>query len=171
MIDELLQRLRNGHLADVQGTNLAIELPISVRLLQEVLDARPPGGPLKELSIRLLSKNRAILSIGAEAPFVGLVRRELSLHLSGAYDRNEGGLIILDIVDGLKLIDKPIISLLQSQVDSKLPAGVDLNAERIVIDPVKLIHGLGHGYLLQLLAGGKIETRSDQLIIFAHLKA
>lgn len=171
MVDQLLARLKTGDLTGLQGTDLSIEVPVSVTLIQEVLDNRPAAGPLKELSIQLLNQNRAIISLAADAPVLGQIRRELSLQLSGEYKRASGGLIAFDIVDGLKMFDKPVINLLQGQVESRLPDGIEFNAKRVSIELPKLLNALGYGYLLGLLAGGKLETRNNQLVLFLHLKA
>lgn len=171
MLEQLLQRLQTGDLSGLEGTDLALEVPISVRLIQEVLDSRSADGPLEELSLELLNKNRAILSFAADAPVIGVVRRELSLELRGEYDQTTGGHIVFDIVDGLKLFDKPIINLLQGQVESKLPAGISLNAKQIAIQPAQLLNALGYGYLETVLTSGKLETRQNQLVVFLHLKA
>lgn len=171
MVEQLLQRLKDGDISGLAGTNLALELPISGQLFQQLMDARPAGGPIQRLNFRFLDGNRAIIDLAADAPVVGTINRELALVLHGEYDRQQGGLIYFDIVDGLKLFDKPVINLLQGAVEKKLPAGIELNSKRISIDFPRLLTDLGHGYLLGLIAGAKMETRADRLVLFLHFQA
>lgn len=171
MVEQLLQRLKNGDTSGLAGTNAALELPVSGAFFQQLMDARPAGGPIRRLNFQFLEGNRALVDLAAEAPVIGTLSRQLALSLHGEYDRQSGGLIYFEIIDGLKLFDKPVINLLQGMVERKLPAGIDLSSKQIVIDFPRLLTGLGHAYLLGLIAGAKLETRADQLVLFLHFQA
>lgn len=170
MLEQLLQRVKEGDLSGLDDTNLALELPVSESLFQEIMDARPPGGPLKKLGFQFLDNNRALVQLSARVPVLGVVSRTLALQVGGEYERGRAGLLRFEIVDGLKMLDKPIINLLQSQVEKRLPAGIDLNARIVTIDLPKLLNALGQKHLLGLIAGAKLGSRTNQLVIFLHLQ-
>lgn len=170
MIEKLLARLKAGDYSGLRGTDLAISLPVSARLINELLAARP-AGPVQHLHLQLLSENRAILQLGIDAPVIGLTQRELALRIRGDITPGSADWLHLDIEDGLRLFDKPIINLAQGLIEERLPKGVDLNSKRLSIHFSQLMHSLGYGYLLPILAAARLESKSNALVINLHLKA
>lgn len=170
MLQQLLQRIQQGDLSGLAGSNLALELPIAEALFQQLMDARPADSPLETLEFAFLEDNRALVHLAARVPVLGKVSRKLSLKIGGEYERSQSGLLHFEIVDGLKMLDKPIISLLQNQVEKRLPAGIDLNARIITIDLPKLLRALGQEHLLGLIAGAKLGCRQEKLLLYLHLQ-
>lgn len=166
----LLQRLRSGDLSGLTGTDLALELPLSERLVNAALDQRPADGPLQRLSLSFLTNEVASLTLAARLPVIGTVERRIDLHPRGEYQRGTGGLLYLEMTGGLKRVDRALLKLLGGFVEKQLPPGIDLDAERVTVDLPELLRGQGQDALLPALAAAKLGVRPGQLIVFLHLK-
>jgi hypothetical protein len=170
MIERLLQRLQAGDLSGLSGTDLLVRLPISQKLLNTALAARP-ASPVQDIRLELLADNRALLHLEVEAPIVGRTRRELHLRINGDLRPGERDTLDFDIIDGLKLFDKPIIQFARGVIEQQLPAGIELNSKRLRIHFSRLVTALGYGYVLPLINAARLESYPEQLQLLLHLKA
>ena len=166
---QLLNRLRHEQLADLAGTDLTIILPISEGLLQEILDARPPNTPVKELNVQLLNKNEAILQLAVDAPVVGMTRRTLRLDLRGTVEPNRQDWLHFDITDGLRFFDKPLLGIIGKLLADKLPGGVKLDSDTLSIHLGEMMDKAGLGYVYPAVASANLESRKGQLVVNLHV--
>jgi hypothetical protein len=166
---QLLNRLKQNKLADLAGTNLAISLPISEGLLQEVLDARPPDTPVKELKVQLLADSEAILHLAVDAPVIGMTNRTLRLKLRGTVEPGRQDWLHFDITDGLRFFDKPLLGIVGKLVADKLPGGVRLDSNTLSIHHGEMLNKADIGYLYPAVSAARLESRQGQLVVNLHL--
>ena len=166
---QLLTRLKENQLADLAGTNLAISLPVSEGLLQEVLDARPPDTPVKELKVQLLADNSAVLQLAVDAPVVGITRRTLRLTLRGTVESGRQDWLHFDITDGLRFLDKPLLGIVGKLLADKLPGGVKLDSDTLSIHLGEMLNKAGLGYIYPAVSAARLESRQGQLVINLHV--
>lgn len=167
---QLLNRLQQNKLADLAGTNLAISLPLSEELVQELLDARPEDTPVKELRVKLLGNDEAALQIAVDAPIVGLTKRTLRLKLSGTVTPGSQDWLHFDITDGLRFLDKSLLGIVGKFLADKLPGGVKLDSNTLAIHLGEMLNKGNLGYLYPAVSAARLESRQKQLVINLHLQ-
>lgn len=158
----------NTHLA---GTDVRITLPVSRTLLNEVLAARPAGTPVKELMLDPDDGNLAHLHLEIKAPVIGTIRRRLTLRPGGPVSFPDQPWLQIDITDGFRMLDKPVIRLLQSQVADKLPKGVEVTSSHLRLHVPALMTAAGYQALVPLIKRLQLESKANQLVLTLHLLA
>ncbi|MBB4078731.1 hypothetical protein GGR28_001344 [Lewinella aquimaris] len=162
--------LRNPSAA-LADTDLKITLPLTRALLNEVLAARPAGTPIRELYIDPEAGNRFRVHLSANAPVIGTVSRQLMLVPGPAVSFPDQPWLSFDIVSGLKFLDKPLINLVQGQIESRLPKGVDVSSSYVRIHVPALMTHLGYQQLVPLINKLQVTSEANRLILSLHLNA
>ena len=153
------------------GTDLRITLPLTRTLLNEVLAARPAGTPIQELYIDPEVGNRFRVHLSANAPVIGRVSRRITLVPGPPVSFPEQPWLRFDITDGLKFLDKPLINLVQGQVERRLPRGVDVNSSYVRIHVPALLTHLGYQQLVPLIKELRLTSEANRLLLQLHLLA
>ncbi|CAH0999501.1 hypothetical protein LEM8419_00801 [Neolewinella maritima] len=153
------------------GTDVRIALPLTRNLLNEVLAARPSGTPITELYIDPEAGNQFRVHLAANAPVVGRVTRRITLVPGPAVTFPAQPWLQFAITDGLKFFDKPLINLVQGQVERRLPKGVDVSSSRIRIHVPALMTHLGYQAFVPLLHKIQITSEANRLQLHLHLLA
>jgi hypothetical protein len=157
----VLERLRASRFSDLRGARLTASIPIAGRLLNEIVGAAlPPSLPVRDLHLQPHPGNR----IGVRAR---LARVDFlpPLNVTAAIERQP------ELPDGplvLRLLTFPgLISLLGAALPlaSKLPPGVRLDRDRVYVDLKAMAERQGYGDLLPLVAGIRLTTGEDSLIV------
>lgn len=156
------------HLA---GTDARITLPVSRTLLNEILAARPAGTPVKELMLDPDEGNLAHLHLEVKAPVIGTIKRRLTLQPGGPVSFPDQPWLQIDITDGFRMLDKPVIRLLQSQVADKLPKGVEVTSNYLRFHVPALMTAAGYQALVPLIKRLQLESKANQLVLTLHLLA
>lgn len=169
MLQALQNRLRSGDLAGLKGTDLAIEIPLSLPLVNEILAARPDS-PVEELRVLSMDQNEAVLRLIIDAPVVGAQRRDLRLRLRGTVSPPDQEWLFFDILSGLKFLDKPLLSFIGSTLADKLPGGVKVSSDGIALHLPSWLKNAGQGGLLPALAAFELASSEDRLFIRIHLQ-
>ncbi|NJC25370.1 hypothetical protein [Neolewinella antarctica] len=166
-IKALLEAPRD-HLA---GTDMWIKLPLGRTLINEVLAARPPDTPVKDLFMDPDPGNLIHIHLEAAAPVVGSIRRRLTFKPGPAVTFPDQPWLHLDITEGFKFMDKPVIRLLQSTIEKKLPKGIEFSSDYLRIHVPAMLTKAGYQKLVPLIRHLEIRGGDDQIILLFHLKA
>ncbi|MCP9236596.1 hypothetical protein [Lewinella sp. JB7] len=166
-----LQTLLREPAAALAGTDLSLTLPLTRALLNEVLAARPAGTPIRELYVDPEANNRCRVHLAADAPVIGTVSRQLMLVPGAAVTFPDQPWLRFDIESGLKFLDKPLINLVQGQIESRLPRGVDVSSDYVRIHMPALLTHLGYQQLVPLIHQLRISSEANRLLLHLHLKA
>ncbi|THH40361.1 hypothetical protein [Neolewinella litorea] len=156
--------------AALAGTDVRLTLPLTRSLLNEILAARPPDTPVKQLLIDPESGNRFRVHLTAHAPLVGSVTRRITFATCGPVAFPDQPWLRFDIVDGLGFLDRSLISLLQGQIESRLPRGVELTSHYLRLHVPALLNHLGYQQLAPLLHNLEVHSEANRLILHLHLK-
>ncbi|PHK98940.1 hypothetical protein CGL56_05625 [Neolewinella marina] len=156
--------------AALAGTDLRISLPLTRSLLNEVLAARPPDTPVQQLLIDPESGNRFRVHLTAHAPVVGSVTRRITFVPGPAVAFPDQPWLRFDIVDGLGFLDRSLISLLQGQIEARLPQGVELTSKYLRLHVPALLTHLGYQQLVPLIRELDLHSEANRLILQLHLK-
>lgn len=153
------------------GTDLNVRLPLGQGLLNTVLDARPEDVPVEHLSLEPLGHNQFILNLEVQAPVVGRVRRAITFSSTGTVSFPDQPWLHLDIVDGFKLFDKPILKLLHGQLAERLPKGVELTTDYLRVHVPALLTAADQQGLVPLIHQLALRSEPQRLIVSLQIKA
>lgn len=151
--------------AYIGGTDATIDLNLGRTLLNEVLAARPANTPVEELLLDPEAGNLVNLHLQVQAPVVGNVRRRITLRPGPAVSFPDQPWLQLDITDGFKLFDKPIIKLMQGQIADKLPKGIKLTSNHLRLHVPALLTSAGYQKLVPLIKELRLTSEANRLVI------
>jgi len=151
--------------AHLGGTDLTFELPLGRNLLNEMLDARPAGTPVEQLLLDPEAGNLVNLHLQVQAPVVGNVRRKLTLRPGPAVSFPDQPWLQIDITDGFRLFDKPIIKLMQGQIADKLPRGIELTSNHLRLHVPALLTSAGYQKLVPLIQQLRLRSEANRLVV------
>lgn len=171
MPDSPLSALLQDPRQHLSGTDLRVVLPLSRTLLNEVLDARPADTPVQELMLDPEEGNLAHLHLQIKAKVIGTVRRKLTLRPGGPVSFPDQPWLHVDITDGFRLLDKPIIKLMQRQIAERLPKSIELTADHLRLHVPAVLKAAGYQSLVPLVKRLQLESKDNQLVLTLHLLA
>ncbi|PPK88650.1 hypothetical protein CLV84_1620 [Neolewinella xylanilytica] len=157
--------------AALTGTDLQIHLPLTRVLLNEILAARPANTPIRELLIDPNDRNRFRVHLTAEAPIVGTVSRQIRLAPGMPVSFPDQPWLEFRIEEGLGFFDRSLISVLQGQIEKRLPRGIELTSKNLRIHVPALLAYLGYQQLAPLIESLEIKSEASRLLVNLHLKA
>ena len=157
--------------AALGGTDLRITLPLTRALLNEVLAARPAETPVRELLVDPNSRNRFRVFLKAQAPVVGTISRQILLAPGMPVTFPDQPWLRFNIEEGLGFLDRSLISVLQGQIESRLPRGVELTSKYLRIHVPALLTHLGYQQLVPLIQLLAVRSDANLMTIELHLKA
>lgn len=151
--------------AHLGGTDATLELQLERSLLNEILAARPADTPVEELLLDPEANNLANLHLRVDAPVVGDIRRKLTLRPGPAVSFPDQPWFQLDITDGFRLFDKPVIKLLQGQIANKLPRGVEFTSSHLRLHVPALLTAAGYQQLVPLIKELRLVSEANRLVL------
>jgi hypothetical protein len=154
----------------LSGTDLKIKLPLGRPLLNAILEARPDDVPVEELLLDPLDDNKFVLHLEVQAPVIGRVRRAITFSSKRTVLFPEKPWLHLDIINGFKLFDKPILKLLHGQLTERLPKGVELTTEYLRIHLPTLLSAAGQEAIIPLLHRLALRSEQHRLLLYLHIK-
>lgn len=158
----------NAHLG---GTHVRLSVPLGRTLLNELLAARPAGTPVQELLIDPEGGNLVNLHLEVQAPVVGNVRRRITFRPGQPVSFPTQPWLQLDITAGFKLFDKPILKLMQGQIDEKLPRGIELTSDHLRLHVPALLTSAGYQKMVPLIRKLWLRSEANRLVIELEIKA
>ena len=158
----LLLNLRDAGFRDLAGTRISGSIPVSERLLNQLVAATMPKNlPVREVTVRPEPGNRFSVRISPRAAFLPQLTVKLEIEKQPQFPISPeivlrmatmGGLL------GLAGVAFPIASM--------LPPGVRLEGERIVVDLRELARREGVADLLELVRELDISTDEGRVRVF-----
>ena len=157
----LVDELRTTRFAELAGAQVSATIPVSARLLNELMVALiPPGAPVRSVKVQLQAGNRLALR-------VKLARLEFLPPVT----------VTLEVEQQPKLPDSPLVLRVLSlpglaslagaaaSLTTVLPPGVRLQDQRLFVDPVLLLRHHGYGEILPYLHDISVTTDADRLVL------
>ena len=157
-----------GHLA---GTDLHLRLPLGRALLNEVLAARPADTPVEELYVDPDPGNQLHLHLAATAPVVGLVKRRITFVPGPPVTFPDQPWLHLDIIDGFKFLDKPLIRLLGGQIEERMPKGVEFTSKYLRLHVPALLTKAGYQQFVPLLRKVELKSEDNFLVVNVNFRS
>ena len=165
-IERVLRRQLGDGLPDVRGAQAAITLPISERLLNElVAETLPRSAPITELHVTPEAGDRFAVRfrVGSSA----LVPRvKIVLAVERQPDLPALPVLVLRLeTTGLMMFAGPVLRFLNA-----LPAGITVKDDRILIDLRALADRRGFGSYFDYLDQLRVTTVSGAVVLTVHGK-
>ena len=157
----LLEQLRAARFAELTGARAAASIPISERLLNELIAASmPPSAPVRDVSVQLIPGNR--LRARARLRRIDFLPPiALSLEIERQPEPPASPLV-------LRILSLPrLFSLAGAALawTSALPPGVTLADERLYVDIWQLLEHQGYGEVLAYVQRLRIGTEEGRLTV------
>jgi hypothetical protein len=155
-----LDQLRASRFADLKGARVSLSIPISQRLLNEIVAAAiPPSAPVRDLTVtprpsNLLEVRARVSKFDFLPPIKVTVEIEQQPRLP-------------DIPLSLRLRSFPGLTAIAGTLLSpaSLPRGVRLEGEHVLVDVRQLIEHAGYGDLVPLIERLHVGTDEGRLIL------
>ena len=164
----LLLQQPEEHLA---GTDGKLTLPLTRSLLNEVLAARPADTPVRELYIDPEAGNRFRVHLSAVAPVVGTVSRRITFVPGPPVTFPDQPWLHFRITEGFRFLDKPLLNLMRSQIEARLPRGIELTGDHLRLHVPALLTKAGYRSLVPLIRELRITSEANRLVVQLHLAA
>ena len=163
---ELFDRLQRSGFADLKGLQASARVPISERLLNEVIkESLPPAGALREVRVTPQVGNRFDLQVKLTRPaFLP------PLSVTAVVERQPQFPQSPDLV--LKLSSIPGIMSLAGGAAAffnLLPPGIRMEGERVFVDIAELARQQGRGDVLGLIRRFHVTTERGAAVLDVEL--
>jgi len=157
----ILNRLRQTQFADLEGAEAAVVLPISDRLLTELIRyAVPAVTQLREFAVRASSDNILTISLRLAQPAF-LPAFNIRLHIEAQPQLPSSPILQLRVLSrGLAALAGPITAFLDA-----LPPGVSLEGDRLSINLITALERYGAAEVLSHLSIGQLTTSEGRVVI------
>jgi hypothetical protein len=162
----ILEQLRASRFTDLAGARVSASIPVSGRLLTElVASSIPPAAPLRDVTIHPQRGDR--FSVRARLTRVDFLP---PLKITAAIERQP------------ELPDSPLVLRLGSfpgliamigaalPIASKLPPGIRMDGDRVLVDLKTLAECQGYADLLSLIETIRLTTDEGRLIVEVEVR-
>lgn len=161
----ILDHLRASRLADLKGSRVSVRLPISERLLNEVVAAVIPAtAPVRFVELHPAAGNRIAVRIKLTRPdFLPPITVTAEIAEQPAWP--DGPLV-------LRMLSLPgLISMAGAAlpVASRLPPGVRLQDQRVLIDLPAIMEAQGLGEWVSFVESVTVQTEDGRLTLHLTL--
>lgn len=157
----LLERQFAEGFRDLQGAEGSISLPVSDRLLNEIISGSlPPGGPVRELQVRARDDNRFDVRVKVgSSPFFPAVN--LTVVIERQPDLPSSPVLVMRLeMSGLMAMAGPALRFLD-----KMPPGIRVEGEQIHVDIAALLAQRGFGAALPFLDQLRVTTAEGVTVV------
>jgi hypothetical protein len=157
----ILERLRASRMADLAGSRASAIVPVSERLLNEIVAAAlPPSAAVQDVTVQPRAGNRLRVSARlTRAAFLPPI--SLTLEIERQPELPDGPLVLRVMsLPGLLALAGAAFSL-----TSVLPPGLRLEDQRLLVDVRSLLERHGLGEALAYLESLKVTTEEGRLIV------
>lgn len=163
-IERVLQRQLADGFPDIRGAQVAITLPISERLLNEVLTETIPGSaPVRNLHVTPEADDRFVVRFRVGSSPL-LPRLKIVLAIEAQPDLPALPILVLRLeTTGLMMLAGPVLRLLNA-----LPAGIAVKDDRIHVDLRALAERRGFAPYLDYLDQLRVNTVSGSVVLTVH---
>lgn len=157
----LLERQLAAGFPDVAGAEASVTLPISDRLLNEIItEGLPPGGPVRELQVRARADNRCAVRVKVGSSSL-LPAVSLTVVIERQPDLPSSPVLVLRLeMGGLMAFAGPALRFLD-----KLPPGIRVDGELVYVNLATLLAQRGFDAVLELLEQLRITTVEGATVV------
>ena len=169
-MDERIERVLRRQLADgfpdIRGAQAAVTLPISERLLNEVLlESIPRSVPITDLHVTPDTDDRFVVRFRLGSSSL-VPRLKIVLAIEAQPDLPALPILVLRLeTTGLMILAGPVLRLLNA-----LPAGITVKDDRIHVDLRALAERRGFAPYLEYLDQLRVNTVSGAVVVTVHGK-
>jgi hypothetical protein len=165
-IARILDDLRRTGFADIHGAEASATVPLSDRLVNELVAAAlPPGGKVRDVQIQAQENNHITAKIGWSG-FAVLPSISVTLAIEGQPALPDHAVLTLRLSNASKFVGLAA-STLPAMV--KLPPGISLVEDRIAIDLRQVLAAQGFGQWLPYITHLNVTTRQGAIVL--HVRA
>lgn len=162
---EILRHLESTHFRDIAGTHVSAAIPVSERLLNELVTATMPRDlPIREVSVRPEAGNR--FSVRLTPRVTMLPHVTLKLEVERQPDFPAAPVLVLRMATMPGLFGLAGAAL---PMDRLLPPGVRLDGERILVDLRAMAARQGLAAYLEYVRELRVTTEPGRLLL--HIEA
>jgi hypothetical protein len=155
----MLLNLQASGFADLAGTRISGTLPLSERLLNEILSASlPPGGAVRGVTIHPETAGRFSVRLVPRATLIPGITLRLAIEAQPRLPDSAVLVVRMATLSGL-------FGLAGGAVSGMLPPGVRLDGDRILVDLRSIAAQQGFADLLDHLRQLAITTRDGRLVL------
>ena len=159
----LLANLRDSKFREIAGARVSGSIPISERLLNEIVAATMPQNlPVREVSVRPEQGNRFSVRIAPKAAFLPQLTIKLDIEKQPQFPTSPELVLRMATMGGLLGLAGAAFP-----IASMLPPGVRLQGDRIIVDLRALAQREGVVDLVDLVRELEITTEPGRVLIFA----
>ena len=157
----ILEQLRDSRLAELAGARASATVPVSERLLNEIVSAAlPPSAPVRDVSVQVRAGNRLRVS-GRLARAAFLPPISLTLEIERQAELPDGPLVLrVGSLPGLVALAGAAFSMA-----ALLPPGLRLEDQRLLVDVRALLERHGLGEALAYVQSVRITTEEGRVIV------
>jgi hypothetical protein len=167
IVSELLAHLQSTSFADLAGTRVSARIPVS-RVLVNQLVARALLGrttPVRQVDIRPHAGDELDAIVTLTLPLVPPLRVGIAVERQPQFPSSPVLVLRWSLLGGLGMILSKFIGAHQ-----KLPPGVRLDGDRLLVDIPAAAAGTPAAPLLAYVRGLEVHTAADRLIVAADLE-
>ncbi|MEO6213258.1 MAG: hypothetical protein ABIP65_06490 [Vicinamibacterales bacterium] len=158
---EILSRLQSTQFRDLAGARFSGSIPISARLIDEVVAASiPPNAPVREVRVHPEPGDRFSVRISPRAAF--LPSLTLKLQIARQPELPGSPVLVLRMATMGGLMGFASAAL---PIASMLPPGVRLEGEHIFVDVRELAAQRGLGDVLGYIRQIRVSTDSGRIVV------
>lgn len=163
-ITRLLEQQRALQFADVAGAHASIELPISDRLVNQLIaEYLPSSGPIRQLAVVAETGNRMTVHVKlAHPPFLPPFRIALLIEQQPVLPNSP--------VIGLRMMSAGLAALagIARRFVEFLPPGVTLDRDRVIVNLATLLAERGASDALTFVTHLELKTLEGRFIVAAR---
>lgn len=162
---QILEQLRASRFAEIKGARASFSIPVSERLLNELIAATMPStAPLRDVHVRPQAANRlAVRAKASRLDFLPPVT--ISLQIEQQPHLPDTPLVV-------RILSLPgLLSLAGSLLSpSSLPPGIRLDRERVLVDVRQLLERQGFGEIVPLIERLQVSSEEGRLLLDVDIR-
>lgn len=167
-VERLVSHLLSSGFADVKGARVSATVPVAEPLLNAfIASALPAGGPVRDVHVHPEPGDRLTVRVKMARPdFLPPIKLTLHIDKQPALPADPVLVLRVGSLPGLMSIAGPVLSL-----SGRLPPGVRLEGDRLLVNLATLVEHAGHGALLPLAERVRVTTEAGRLILDLGFRA
>ena len=163
---EILRHLQATQFRDVAGSSLSATVPVSERLINEVVTASVPrGAPVREVHVQPLANNAFSVRISPRAPLLPSISLRLTIDRQPAFPEFPVLVLRLATMGGLLGLAGAALPIARL-----LPPGVHLDGDRISVDLRTIAADRGLSEYLAYVSGLRVNTEAGRVVLHLDLR-
>jgi len=164
-IVDILMTLQSTGFRDIAGSRMAADVPVSGRLINELVAASiPPNVPVREVLIRPEANDQFSVRIIPRATLLPALTLRLAIERQPDFPSFPVLVLRMQTMGGLFGFASAALP-----IATMLPPGVRLEGERILVDLAALVAQRGFAAHLQYIRRVAIHSEADRIVV--HVEA